>query len=74
MNIVHYDGQRLVFQPTTTGEAGRWAKPPGMPDRCYFCPSDDEAVAYVLLDGYRLGVCASCRPVVGGEDIPHANL
>ena len=41
-------------------EVGRWAKAPGIPDRCEFCPLGDIRIAtgYVSdADGWRYGYC-----------------
>ena len=61
------DGERASLDLNAKygkAKAGRWCKPPAIPDRCYHCPLDNikPAVGYYIAFGnHRHGVCEDCR-------------
>ena len=59
MHDISYE-DRYIITRVNTGKVGRWAMPPSIPDRCYYCPSDNEAVTHKKREGVYYGICAEC--------------
>ena len=60
MHVITGTERGLVVQDVTSGGVGRWAPPPHVPDRCYYCPTNAAAVDYTERGGWRFGRCVKC--------------